>query len=480
MSYQLRGYQIRGVEFIVNHFRSMLHVWMALGKSAMVLHAIKYLFHYGRVYGVLVVGPKQVIDNVWVQEAHSSNWPDLNDITFSKITGTPKKRLAALTSPAHVHLINYENLIWLVPWLKHFYIDRGKRLPFNMIVFDEIRKMANADTKRYKALAKELIQYFNYRTGLTGTPSTRGLIDLHGQYQIIDDGASLGSSINAYRKTYFRASDWDQYRHEILPGMDKVIYQKISPITFSLNGDDYLELPEVQTFDIYQNLPEKLEKMYNQFERELLVDLTNGGVLTAPNTAAAKTKCRQIANGAVYHIPENHDSWENLHDIKLDIAEEIVSEASGNPMIIVYPFNSDRARLYERLKKYGFVCAGSRISRKENQRIIAAWNHGDLPGIITHSASFGHGLNLQFGGHRQLWYGLTWSLDDYLQMIHRLRRPHQSNYRIIVQRILMQDTVDIAMKLRLESNDNSQQALWAAMKKYMEQKYGISIMRRAS
>lgn len=474
--YQLREYQKRGIEFICKSYRSMLHVWMSLGKSTMVLHAIKYLFNWGRVYGVLIVGPLEVIESVWEQEAHSKNWPALNDIKFSKITGAPEQRLAALQKKGvHVWLINYENLKWLIPWLKHIYLNRGKRLPFNMIVFDEVRRMANIDTKRWEAISK-IIQYFNYRIGMTGTPSTKGLLDLFGQYLIIDDGRSLGSHIGKFRSTYFRAADRNEYNYEVLPGMDNVIYQKIAPITFSLNGNDYMELPEVSTYDIWRDLPADLMEMYDNFEKSLLVMLSNGESLSAPNAAAAKTKCQQIANGAVY-TSEDRNSWEEIHSIKLDLAEQIVSEANGNPMIVAYQFNSDRARLEKRLKPYGFVVAGSRVSKTDNKKIRDAWNHGDLPGMITHSASFGHGLNLQFGGHRQLWYGVTWSLDQYMQMIHRLRRPHQASNRVIIQRIFINNTVDVAMRLRLEFNDYSQQALWEAMRIYMEKKYNIGILK---
>lgn len=50
-------------------------------------------------------------------------------------------------------------------------------------------------------------------------------------------------------------------------------------------------------------------------------------------------------------------------------------------------------------------------------------------------------MNLQYGGHIAIWYGLTWSLELYQQACARLPPPGQTHV-VAIYRVLAEGTVD--------------------------------------
>jgi len=457
----------------------MIHALMSLGKTAGTLHAVVRLLDTLKIYGVLVIGPKRVIRRVWRQEAHSGQWPYLEGLTFSPILGTPEKRLCALQTPAHIYLINYELITWLIPWIEHLWIRKGQYPPFDMIVFDEVRRLHDIDTQTHKAL-RRILKFMRRRVGLTGTPATAGLLDLYGQYLAVDLGQSFPMPYSQFKTTYFEPLGWNQYKFKPKMGAEKAIHDCIAPNTFSLHSDEYLELPAVVDNDITVELPRKVMKIYEEAERNEFIQMPSGEKVLIEFAASWDNKARQIANGFSYlDAPEGatNKPWEKLHDEKLDALESILQELEGETLLIVYQFVPDRLRIMKKLsKEHGIEFVGPGVPEEEEDEILDRWNEGKVPAMLTHSASLGHGLNLQFGGHQICWFGLPWSLDHYLQMIHRLRRPHQRADHVINHRIMAANTKESeVLSKNLKIQGATQDRLWEAMRSYMHKRYGGKI-----
>ena len=184
-----------------------------------------------------------------------------------------------------------------------------------------------------------------------------------------------------------------------------------------MKAEDYLQLPERLDRVVDVHLPPTMAERYLEFEKEQVLALEDEqGDISAVNAAALSNKLLQFSNGAIY------DSERNVHEIhseKLEALEEIVEAANGQPVLIFFSFRHDVYRIMRRLKKF-------RPKEIDGPEDIKAWNNGDLPLLLAHPASAGHGLNLQAGGHIIIWFGLPWSSELYQQANARLYRQGQN------------------------------------------------------
>ncbi len=446
----------------------MLWLDMGLGKTTCALTAINTLLDQFRVYGVLIVAPLRVCQSVWKQE--SAKWDHTKHLTFSSITGSKDDRIRGLMTPADIYLINYDNLRWLQTEIEHRFLSKGKRPPFNMLVADEVSKLKNTRTRqgaeRGKAMLK-LLPYLPYRTGLTGTPASNGMLDLFGQFLVIDGGKRLGTSHSAFKSTYFYQTDYQGYKWAPFERSKDQIGEKVGDITINLAAEDYLDMPEKIINDIYLDLPAKQRAAYDKIEDEMVVELESGLSVEIFNEASKMNRCLQFANGAIYTTP-GAPEWENIHDVKLDALEDIVEEAAGQPVLVAYQYQHDAKKI---LKKFsGAIWISSKTSEADFNQALEDWNSGKLTMIIGHPASMGHGIDrLQQSGHILVWYGLNWSLDLYDQTIARLWRQGQK-FATMVHRLMIRDTVDDAVKLSLEAKAHDEMGAREAIEKYRRRK----------
>lgn len=462
------GYQEEATKFILGRNGSMLWMDMGLGKSIVSLTAIEELLDSYKISAALVMAPLKVVEAVWKQEA--AKWEHTSRLKFSAVTGTPKQRLAALKRPAEVYLINYEQIQWLVGRkatakkeaavgvLYEHWIDQGKRLPFDMVVFDEISKMKNSTAKRARGFAKILPQ-FTYRVGLTGTPAGNGFMDLHGQFLMVDGGHRLGPNITSYRNRWFYHDPF-QEKWVLRRGATQEIQTAIQDMTLEMSSADYISLPPLVNQDIEIILPKKLQKQYKQFEKEFFMELDNGEGVEAFNAGAKSMKCRQLANGAVYVGEESGGPWEEFHALKTDALEDVVDGLGGKPLLVCYQFKHDAARIKDRFPEAVF------IDNKDTLDKVEKWNRGEIQIMCGHPESMGHGLNLQFGGNHVLWFGLPWSLELYLQAIARLLRNGQKGEAVINHRLTAKGTIESAIAAALETKTKTQADLRTAIRDY--------------
>ena len=401
---------------------------------------------YLEVAKVLVIAPKRVAEDTWTTEC--AKWEHLRHLRVSKVLGTEKQRKAALREDADLYVINRENVVWLVAQYQGAW-------PYDMVIIDELSSFKSAKAARFKAL-RQVRPMTERVVGLTGTPAPNGLIDLWPQLYLLDMGERLEKTIMAYRSKYFRPGRTNGqvvFDYKLNAGSDEMIYKKISDICISMKAKDYLSLPDLIEVPQDIHLPPAKKKQYDEFEKEQVLSLQDEGDISAVSAAALSNKLSQYANGAIY---DEDKQVHELHDVKLDALEEIVEAANGQPVLVFYAFKHDSARILKRLKGYG----AKQIDGAED---IAAWNRGEIPVMLAHPASAGHGLNLQKGGHIMVWFSLPWSLELYMQANARLHRQGQSQ-PVRSYKLIAKGTIDEDIAAALDKKSDKQEALMAAIK----------------
>ena len=453
MRFKPHAYQRYCIDYIKTHPISALFLDMGLGKTVTTLTALRDLMLDDMfVSKVLVIAPLRVARDTWPAEVEK--WDHLHDLDVSVIVGTVRERTAALNHNAMVYVINRENVKWLV----EYYEKNGLRWDFDCVVIDELSSFKNHQAQRFKWLRK--IRPFVKRwIGLTGTPTSNGLMDLWAEIGILDGGERLGRFIGRFRDAYFKAGAMNPQTGVVFsyiprPGAEEQIYERISDITISMKALDYLDMPECVyvNHEVEMSKPER--KLYDQLKTDLIIP-TEDGDIDARNAAALSNKLLQMSNGAVYD--ENGDA-RVIHSRKLEMLDDLIESANGQPVLIAYWFKHDRARIVEHLIETGYEPRDIRESGD-----IKDWNAGKIPVAPIHPAGAGHGLNIQDGGHILIWFGLTWSLELYQQTNARLWRQGQSN-TVTIHHIVTKDTVDEDVLAALEAKDVTQEKLIAAVK----------------
>ena len=434
-------------------FQHSCSTWAWVDKTVITLTALNDLiFDELLVSKVLVIAPLRVSRDTWPAEV--KKWDHLKNLDVSVIVGDLKTRKAAVSASAQVYVINRENIKWLV----EYYEKNGMRWDFDCVVIDELSSFKNYQSQRFKWLRK--VRPFVRRwIGLTGTPTSNGLMDLWAEIGILDGGERLGRFIGRFRESYFKPGSMNPSTGVVFsyiprPGAEEQIYERISDITISMKALDYLKLPE-QVFvnhEVEMNTQER--KLYDQLKRDLIIP-TEDGDIDAANAASLSNKLLQMSNGAVY---DENKTPRFIHNRKLEALEDLIESANGQPVLIAYWFKHDRERINEYLSSAGYETRDIKSSED-----IQDWNAGRIPIALIHPASAGHGLNIQSGGHILIWFGLTWSLELYQQTNARLWRQGQQN-TVTIHHIVTKDTVDEDVLKALASKDVTQEKLIAAVK----------------
>ena len=450
MKLTLHNYQVVAKDFIIGHPYAAVILDMGMGKTATTLSAVNELmFDRFEVTKVLVIAPLRVANTVWSDEIEQ--WAELRHLRYSKIVGTPKQRNVALQKDADIYIVNRENLPWLVEQCSPYF-------KWDMVVIDELSSFKSWQSKRFKAFMA-MRPYMKRVVGLTGTPSSNGLMDLFAEFKVIDGGERLGRFIGEFRSRYFeegRRNGNIVYEYIPMDYAECQIQDKISDITISMKALDYLDMPDLISTKKLVRMSEKEKEKYSQFKKEYVLLELDGLEVTAANAASLTNKLVQLSNGAVYS--DDH-TVVALHEQKLDALEDILESANGEPVLVAYWFKHDLARIMGRLEK---LKVKSRVMKTEED--IREWNKGNVPVGLLHPAGAGHGLNLQKGGHHLVWFGLTWSLELYQQTNARLWRQGQEAETVVIQHIVTEGTIDEEILKALENKDAQQERLIAAVK----------------
>lgn len=447
MKYNPHEYQSYATDFILSHPISAVFLEMGLGKSVITLSAIFDLcLDSFLVCKVLVIAPLRVARDTWPSEI--KKWEHLKGLSYSVAVGTEKERIDALMTRSTMYIINRENVDWLVN-------KSGIPFDFDMVVIDELSSFKSYGAKRFKSLLK-VRPTVKRIVGLTGTPSSNGLMDLWAEFRILDLGQRLGRYITHYRNTYFTPDKRNAqviFSYKPLPGAEDKIYKQISDITISMKSIDYLKMPECIVNEVSVSLNEKEWNIYSKFKDDMVTKLDDEEI-DAVNAAVLSGKLLQMANGAVY---DSENKTHIIHDKKLDALEDLIEGANGKPVLVAYWFKHDLERIKKRFP----------VRQIKASKDIEDWNDGNIPIAVIHPASAGHGLNLQSGGSTLIWFGLTWSLELYQQTNARLYRQGQ-NDTVIIHHIIIKGTIDEDVMTALTRKEETQASLIDAVKAKLE------------
>ena len=454
MHYQPHAYQAYASRFIEEHPESILLMQMGLGKTISSLQAASDLM-YDRfdIQRTLVVAPLRVARDTWPAEIRK--FDEVSYMQYSVVLGTPKERVAALQKPAGIYIISRD----LVKWLVDYYEMTRQQWPFDMVIVDELSSFKNHKSQRYKALRK--VRPFVKRiVGLTGTPTSNGLMDLWAQVSLIDQGKRLGKFIGRYREAFFRPRSMNPYTgivYEYVPiaGAEEMIYKRIEDIAISMKAVDYLDMPSCIEVTHEVEMTKKEWKKYEAMKNDLVIDTPEGKVIDAANAAVLSGKLLQMASGAIY---DEEGNIITIHDHKLDMLEDLIEQANGQSVLVAYWFRHDHQRIVERLQKSGYTPRDLKTSED-----ISDWNDGKIQVGLISPQSAGHGLNLQEGGHILIWFSQVWSLELNQQTNGRLWRQGQKEV-VTIHHIVCKNTIDENVIDALKHKNTTQQNLIAAVK----------------
>lgn len=449
MLYKPHNYQSNCIDHIINHTHCGLFIEMGLGKSSITLTALEYLHNTFEVKKTLIIAPKRVAEHTWTSE--HVKWDHLDSLTVSRIIGNEKQRIAAFHTPADIYVISRDNIAWLVDWCQRVL----KKWPFDCLVVDESSSFKNRASQRFKALRK-ILPKLRRTIILTGTPAAQSLLDLWPQVYLLDQGERLGRTFTGYKDAYFRATAQNGhivFKYELKEGAESVIHDKIKDICLSMTAKDYLDLPE--RIDVVESVELDNFDRYLEFKKTETMTLRNGEELTPVNAASLYSHLLQFCNGAVYTSEDKN--YEVVDNTKLEALAEDVEALNGSPVLIFYQFISDKERILKKIPQ-------ARVFEKINQ--IDEWNRGEIPVLLLHGMSAGHGLNMQEGGNHIFWYGLPWSLEIYMQSNARIHRQGLMK-PVTIKHFIAKGTVEEVVLSRLGDKTMTQDRLIEALKRYL-------------
>ena len=444
MQFKPHGYQKYAAEHIKNNPIAALFLDMGLGKTVTTLTAIYDLvLDSFEVQKVLVIAPLRVARDTWPDEIEK--WEHLKGLSYSVVIGSEEERKQALAKRAHIYLINRENIDWLVN-------KSGYDFNFDMVVIDELSSFKSFTSKRFKSLLEVRPKVKRF-VGLTGTPTSNGLMDLWAEFRLLDMGKRLGRYLSVFRNLYFVPDRYygdKVYSYKAKDGAEQGIYNLIGDITISMKARDFLNMPKLVMNEVIVKLDEKERKAYSNLETEMALQVKDQEI-TAVNAASLSGKLLQMSNGACY---DANGDMVHIHDRKLDALEDLIEGANGKPVLVAYWFKHDLERIKERFK----------VREIKSSQDIKDWNAGKIALAVIHPASAGHGLNLQAGGSTMVWFGLTWSLELYQQTNARLWRQGQQDSTVVIHHIIAKDTIDEAVMCSLRRKEKSQNTVIDAVK----------------
>jgi SNF2 family DNA or RNA helicase len=441
-------YQKRAIKLLLEQMSGGLFLDPGLGKTSIILATFKILKQKGYANKLLVVAPLRVMYKTWPDEI--KKWADFQHFTVAILHGKHKEWNA--DCDADIYLINPEGLLWL-------FSPKTKRAVFDCLCVDQSTKFKDSTTKRFRIL-KPLIPLFKRRWILTGGTNPNGIQDLFGQIYILDLGRALGRFITHFRNDFMENKGYGLYPDwRPRPGAYERVIDRVGPLVLQLSAEDYIKMPELVSRTIYAELPDQAKKTYQEVENDYFAQIESG-LIVAANAAAAGTKCRQIANGAVY------DEFKNVHDIhseKVEALADLIEELNGKPALVMYEYEHDKDKILKVLKDVPVL---GKLSHTQFDLTVDRFNRGEIPVVLGHPGSVSLGLNLQGTCHHIIWFGITWNLEFYDESIARIYRQGQESSHVYVYHIVAKGTLDEEVVRRLTAKDRDQQNFLHGLAEY--------------
>ena len=455
-------YQYRMSEYIQEHPNCACWVPMGYGKTCSTLMAIQGMMDNFDVAHTLVIAPLRVARKVWSDDIDT--WEHIRDFEVQKIIGTEKQRIKAMNTPAEIHLINREN----VTWLEHQMIQQKRwvrKWHWDNCIIDESTSFSYQSSQRFKSL-RRMRKKIDRIVQLTGTPDTRALLGLWAQMQLLDNGKRLGFSEGAFHKKFFiPPTKFDQSNKHVPKHFARQqIAKRLSDMVFQLTDEQTLDVKRPRMNYIKVEMTSTEKKIYRELEKQHILRFKDD-IVRAVNSGVLANKLLQICNGFVF---TENPKYQELHDHKVNALQETLEGLFG-PVMLAYNYIPDRVRIERMLKK-----------NKINYRLLKTeqdeddWNAGLIDVLLFHPKSAGHGCNIHKSGSANLvWFGLVWSLEQYLQANARLVGGHRAGERDnVIHHIITEGTYEDRVRYTLTKNAEHQEAFQQDLALYAQQIIG--------
>lgn len=452
----MHDYQKTGMDFIRRTPFCALFIDLGLGKTITSLTAAIEFIMNGEINRVLVIAPLKVANRTWPDEF--ATWEHTCCLNYRVLTGSEAERKAALRDPASVHIINREQVEWLV--------DQWRtKWPYDMVIIDESSSFKDHTSKRFKAL-KKVRRYIKRMVQLTATPAAETYLHLFAQIYLLDEGERFGRHITKFRETYATQNKWSQ-KWTLRPGAAEDIVQKVSDICLVMKAEDYLDMEEPLHIETPVILSKEQMARYEAMSEDMLIDVVgnDGEVVTieAETAASLMSKLLQMSSGVIYNtrdvlvedMPRKVRDVYHLHDEKMDAMDALLEQLDGENVMVVYHFKSSLDRLKKRYPQA--------VEMDKDGKAVTPWNKGKIPMLLVHPQSAGHGLNLQKGGRVMIFFDIPWSLETYLQVIGRLHRQGQVK-QVLLYHLISKGTADELVVQRLREKRDTQEWLFTRLK----------------
>jgi SNF2 family DNA or RNA helicase len=442
-------YQRRALEFSLKNPESYQALPMGLGKTLIALSWIKSLNA-----PALVLAPLQPMYNTWPDEI--AKWTP--ELKYVILHGPEKGK--EIRKKVDVYLMNYDGIVWLNRELRAMYKQKIP-IPFKIIVLDEGTMIKSHKTKRFQKLRALRPVFCKGKMILGAKPRPNSAKDLWSQYFFLDGGLRLGKAFTEFEAKYFYQAPFKKYAWEPFEGAEDKINARIADVTFTLKAEDHIKMPVLNNNFIKLAMPKKIHALYKELEEEFFIKLEEGIELEVFNKASLAMKLRQFVQGAVYTDKEGH--YEHIHDTKIDALKELM-EYVTKPVLGAIQFIFEMDMLRKAFPKVPVIRGNT--SKDEARALIKDWNKGNIPLLLCHPKSLSHGVNLQTGSNLLLWYGLTWSYEQYDQLIGRLRRQGQPEETVVVHHFILRDTIDEAIMEAIKNKAWGQKQFLEYLYKY--------------
>lgn len=472
----VRPYQQQMIDFAKNRPGTGWFVDMGLGKTMATLVILDHWMKNGDLdpaRPVCIVAPIMVALDTWGREC--DKWGYDWDIK-KNIRLTPKQRenlLQTLILPQEKPTLFLTNPDQLKQIREYFY-SRNMPLPFEALIIDELSQFKSPTAKR-----TEEIQFYRRTVkrflGLTGTPASNHLIDIWNQLKLIslEETRWAGQTIYEFQDRFFIPGKHNAQGYVIRwdpkEGAEEFIFHNTAKSAVSMRTEGLVQLPDISFSNLYVTLPQSARAEYEKLEKEIAEEMDDNGSATyhlpggpdilLPNSDVLSGKLLQLAGGAMYTDTKTH-AYEEIHDEKIQALDNLI-ESATSPLLVFYYFASDLKRIQ---KKYKNRIPVLDSKDKQVQTMITRWNNGEIPVMLAHPASVGHGLNLQSGpGHTVVWFSFpNWDNDKYQQANKRLYRSGQT-HAVSVIHIVAKDTIEEVMLHSLKAKERTNSALMKAL-----------------
>lgn len=434
-----KEYQKRLANFIELKKKCIIAVDMGLGKTLSTLAWMDW-YSYRKSYKVkgLIIAPKRVAENNWLQEMKKFSFLCLEDIS-AIVKGTALKRKLILSDEnLPIKIIGRDNIS-----------DIDTTIHYDFVVFDELTSYKNIKSKRYK-IANQIKA--DYKIGLTGTLLANGAIDIYAQAEVLDihyPHRNFYSWRADFFRDIFKNAPVTFEKWELNVDLD-ILLKPIKDNIFTLSAEDWLEIPEKTEHIVPVILEKEIYKNINELNSFLSTEI-NGEVVDIKEKAKF-SKLQTMCNGFVYDEDGNAIRTEKSTKLNavVDKACEIVE--NNERVLIIYAYREEEAWLKEMLTAEGLRV----INVKDDDDFIQKWNKGEIDVLLAHPESAGHGLNLQYGGRNIIWSTLTYNYEFFAQGNARLARQGQTG-NVQIYYFIASGTIEERVVSALTKKSNEQQ-----------------------